>query len=184
MSKNINNKKPNYTRGKQDGKSIRKGSPKRGVRSVRNCSTEPDFRGTNGDKFEDIHSNNIEWWNKSPIYNDATQIAQNRFPGYFYDDRAALNPSGYLTSPAADSWKATTPGIMMLDYVPTIGYSDSEDSPINKSFTSLYAQIAAHTNSGNLGFTQASLAMITIAAYSVAMTIGHAKRIRSQKSMG
>lgn len=150
---------------------------RRAKKSNSNCSSEPDFRPSNATRMEDIHSNNIEWWNKSPIYPDATSIPQNRFPGYMYDDRKVFNPSGYEATPVVESRYETYPSIMVLDYVPTIGYSSGHDSPINRSFTSLYAQILAHTNSGNLGFTQASLAMITIAAYSVAMTIGHAKRI-------
>lgn len=158
----INSKKSQKTNSKRN---LKKGKTNYTTRNDE-CSNKSEG------KLEAIHSNDINWWNKSPIYEDATAIQMTRIPGYPFD--ASLEGmSGYVSDPC----------VMTITYSPTIGVSENYDSPINRGFTSLYAEIVAHTNSGNLGFTQASLGMLAIAAMDVVTNIAAAKRAYGLKNL-
>lgn len=123
-------------------------------------------------RYDDIRSNDISWWNNSPMYPDATRVPFNRIYG---------NP---ITFPDLDETGASVlgdsksvPGIMSIYYYPTVGGTrGGSNSPINRAFTSLYGAIYAKTT-GAMQFQQADLAMFMTSFSSIACLIAHAKRI-------
>lgn len=171
MPKKQNNK--NCKGNVQNNKGRRYQSTKTRGRYVKDNKVDKDPTENSNKRMEDIHSNDINWWNRSINYAGAVSVQQNRLEGYIYNRDEDFGPTGEYADPS----------VVQIRYIPTIGLSTDYDSPINRGFTSLFAEIVAHTNSGNLGFTQASLGMLAASCLSVVANIAYAKRAYGIKNL-
>lgn len=158
-------------KGKYYNKPNNRNSSKNGYNS-KGSSNVPKDRD-----FDEIKSNDISWYNKiDPVYREATRIPFNRIlgdsvrtTGNFnnYDSPIAVNNSAGVDG--------AIPGIMRINYVPTIGYADSPNDPVNRAFTTIYGDIYSKTT-GAMQFTQASLAFFITSMSSIATVIAYIKR--------
>lgn len=128
-----------------------------------------DFKRSSkyGGKYDEISSNDISWWNKSPMYNDAVRVPFNNVYG---------NPINLgIADGLPGDHQIAVPGIMNIYYHPTIGKAVDSNSPVNRAFTSLYGDIYSKTT-GAMQFQQADLALFVTGFSSIAMLIGYVKR--------
>lgn len=125
-----------------------------------------------GASMDNVHTNDISWWNNSPLYPDATRVPFNRIAG------APVNYGTTLTNGTTilTVTSAAMPGIAVLDVLPTIGDSTGVNSPVNRAFTSLYGDIYSKTT-GAMQFQQMDLAMFMTSMSSIASLIAHCKRV-------
>nr|AVX53413.1 putative capsid [Marmot picobirnavirus] len=130
-------------------------------------------------RYEDIHSNDIAWWNKSSLYALASNVQYNKMPGYIYDQSHLY----YYRSPAEGGslqleggFNQAYPGIAVVNYYPTLGKSVDSNSPVNLAFTSLFTELVAHFNSSVVNFQQMDLALITLAIHSIVNQIAELER--------
>lgn len=126
-----------------------------------------------GERYEDCTTNDISWWNKSPLYPLATSIQYNKIPGYLYDNLNFTRTGGDNTLGNVHA----EPGVFRIDYIPTVGDARNTNSPVNLCFNSLMAELVAHTNSANVGFQQADIALLTLATSSIITQIAEIERI-------
>lgn len=130
----------------------------------------PDKADRRDCRLDDIRSNDIAWYNKSGIiFDDATRLPFNRIMGDPL--RGRFNADG-STRVAPD---LAVPGVMTIEYIPTIGISKSSNDPINRAFNTIYGDIYSKTT-GAMQFQQMDLAFFTMSMMSVVAWIGYAKK--------
>lgn len=117
--------------------------------------------------LDSIVSNDIAWWNRSPLFPLATRIPWNQVMGA---NTEVQNPGMSYTHVASQ------PGLMTVDFVPTIGWASDMNSAVNRAFNMLYADITAHTT-GYLQMQQMDLAMMVVGVSSIACHLGYAKKV-------
>lgn len=160
----------------KSSKSKRPASKKKQDFRSKDEKEEVSTGGSSTTKYDDIRSNDIEWWNKSPLYADANRIPFNRLYG------SPIVMPDYQLDPVQTEVKVTgnkaaVPGIMTINYLPNVGYTDADsNSAVNRAFTSLYGNLYAQTT-GTPPITQADLALFMTSFSNIAGLIGHAKRI-------
>lgn len=117
-----------------------------------------------------VRSNDIQWYNQSPLYPLATQIPWNHVLGASQEPWIASDFANVTSS------ARSVPGVMTIEFVPTIGWADSMNSPVNRAFNQLYADIVSKTT-GALQMQQMDLAIMTTGISSIACHIGYAKKV-------
>lgn len=138
--------------------------------------------GCSSTNYDDIRSNDISWYNKAGfLYSEATRVPFDAIAGAprsYEHSIAGLDPRHTTVEGAAltDVNGIAVPGIMRIDYHPTIGWSDGVNAPVNRAFTTLYGDIASKTT-GAMQFQQADLAMLVTSLSSISSIIGNLKRL-------
>lgn len=168
-SDNKSNKGGSYKGQNKDGS--KKGKPTRnyGSESRRNDS---DSTPGNRTPFDGVKGNDINWWNKSPMYADATRVPFNRVYGAGINKR--LNPDA-AEAGVDTNVRIPMSGIMAIEYVPSIGTSHDSSSAVNRAFNSLFGELYSKTT-GTPPIQQMDVAMFITSLASVATLIGMMKR--------
>lgn len=155
--------KKDYRKASSKYKKNRYKSSVKGKPSYRASTEVPDVDQT--------HTNDISWWNKAaPLFADATRVPFNRILG---DPLVTSGPA--VAGVTLPTRFYAMPGIMRFDYVPSIGYANSSNDPVNRSFTSIYGDIYSRTT-GAMQFTQSDLALFVLGVSSIIQMIGVMKR--------
>lgn len=141
--------------------------------------SNPKGSGNATADMENVTSNNIEWWSKSPIYSDVNRIPVNVIQGYCYDTNDIIPDSKYFAALglSTDMPQASAmPGIMTLEYIPFSGPCANWNDAINRSWLSIFSAYAAKT-SGTFQIQQPDLALVGEAANSIIVNIYEIKRL-------
>lgn len=156
----------------------------RGGKSDSNRAATSDITGSainsKARVMDACSTNDIRWWNRAEhLYADATRVPFNRIVGAPFllgleGTQFPVVGSNKLSQPTTDS-QFTAPGIMTIDYTPTIGWSNDGNSEANRAFTNLYGDIYSKTT-GAMQFTQASLSMFVLSFESILANIAYAKK--------
>lgn len=121
--------------------------------------------------------NDISWYNRFPELLDAAgKLPFAKLPGMVLNLNkvgSAATPSGMKTLTTNDH---TMPGFMSIDWLPSVGYSEDNLSPISTASRELYAKVRAKF-SGNLDENGPDIIMYMMALDSVFSYIGYLKRI-------
>jgi len=89
---------------------------------------------------------------------------------YALGTRLQLGPYG------ADANKLSIPGVCSLAFVPTVGWSDNPNSPINVASRAIYSDVR-HTNSGAVNYDPVDLMIYLISMDSCYMVLDFMKRV-------
>lgn len=103
-------------------------------KSSKGKSFPRDKRVDEGKKQITAYSNPVEWYTK---YRDIAEAAA-RIP-FPYRPGMTLD----LNSKNTVNYKVTIPGVFSIYYTPTVGYSESNTSPISQAAKELYARVRA-----------------------------------------
>lgn len=116
--------------------------------------------------WDNVVDNPIEFWNKvTELYNDATEISFARILGDVYNvGGSGSNISNYAI-----------PGVLTIDFLPTVGNGGQYNDALNRAFDRLYAYIYERYT-GAIQFQKNEVAMQVLSLASVAFLIGHIKR--------
>lgn len=125
-------------------------------------------------RYDDVRSNDISWWNRTPLYSDVTRVPFNRIYGGGIKTKGLTGVSDIGLGQFTD-FDYPLSGIMSLRFVPTIGYAEDSESPVNRAFKSLYGDIYSKTT-GAMQFQQLDLANFVLSMSSIATMIAHIKR--------
>lgn len=122
--------------------------------------------------YDSVTSNDINWWNKSPMFDDVTRIPFNRI----YGAPINIRNTDYMEVQGFTQ-KSTIPiaEIMRINYVPSVGGSGDGNSALNRSFNSLFGELYARTT-GTPPIQQMDVAMFVTSLASVASLIAMLKR--------
>lgn len=153
-----------------------KGNNRRSNRSGRNNRSNSDRRQAPRDDYDDIHSNDISWYNKiEPYYSDAVRVPFNRIMGEPID--FSNGTSNTVTGEAGVQaiHSGEYPGVMVINYIPSIGKASTPNDPVNRAFNSMYGDIYSRTT-GAMQFQQADLALWVMGMNSILTHIGEIKR--------
>lgn len=129
------------------------------------------FTNANGTSREDITNDNIrdENPNNDPSwYNASNQLVIDACSvGFATPLGLPLTAHGFTTN---------VPGIMRIDYVPSIGLSENNVSPINMAAQSIYSYVN-YANSRNTSYDRTDMMLFLIAMDSAYAYLSHLKRI-------
>jgi len=148
----------------------KKGKPTRNYGSE-NRRNDSDSTIGNRKPFDGVKGNDINWWNKSPMYADVTRVPFNRVYGAGITKR--LNPE--LSHLVDTNARLHMSGIMAIEYVPSIGSSFNANSAVNRAFNSLFGELYSKTT-GTPPIQQMDVAMFITSLASVSTLIGMMKR--------
>lgn len=149
----------------------RKGKPTRNYGSE---GRRNDSDSTTGVRkpYDGVKGNDINWWNKSPMYADVTRVPFNRIYGAGITKR--LDPT--LSNLEIDiNARLPMSGIMAIEFVPSIGSSIDANSAVNRAFNSLFGELYSKTT-GTPPIQQMDVAMFITSLASVSTLIGMMKR--------
>lgn len=149
----------------------KRGKPTRNYGSEGRRNDSDSVTG-NRKPFDGVKGNDINWWNKSPMFADVTRVPFNRIYGAGITKR--LDP--FLSELEIDT-NARLPmsGIMAIEYVPSIGSSIDSNSAVNRAFNSLFGELYSKTT-GTPPIQQMDVAMFITSLASVSTLIGMMKR--------
>jgi hypothetical protein len=174
MSLNNNSKANPRTTSKSKGYNSKGRNRNSNGKGKEVAKDESTFKPKQDTRYDDLRSNDISWWDRSPLYDDSTNFNFKRTYG-----APIKMPSVYQSTTDFEILESNeaVPGIMSISYVPGIGdTSAGSNAPVNRAFTSLYGEIFSHT-SGTLPFQQADMALFMTGMSSLIGYIGHIKRI-------
>lgn len=113
---------------------------------------------------------NANFWSKFQAqYADATRLPVNRIGNVPIDSNTLYGP--YI----ADRYAEAFPGAMRINFIPSIGNAGGMESPVNRAFLRIHAEIYANTSVA-LQFQPADVALLTLALDSIAINIGLVSR--------
>lgn len=116
--------------------------------------------------WDDIVDNPINFWNKvTDLYDQATEVPFARILGDVYN----VGGSG------SNVVNYTIPGVLTIDFVPTVGNGGQYNDALNRAFDKLYAYIYERYT-GAIQFQKNEVAMQVLSLACVAFLIGHVKR--------
>ena len=118
--------------------------------------------------LDSIHSNAIEYWNKTSGFKDVTKFAWNNIIGYPMDSSNIYPGATGEVNPSA---------IMKIEFVPGPGWAKSVDDGVNRSLAKTMARIRANLSTSNIGFETADLGIMLASTSSIATNIALAKRV-------
>lgn len=150
----------------------KKGKPTRNYRSE-SRRNDSDSTSANRKPFDGVRGNDINWWNKSPMYADVTRVPFNRVYGAGITKR--LMPELWGGYDVDTNARIPMSGIMAIEYVPSVGTSIDSSSAVNRAFNSLFGELYAKTT-GTPPIQQMDVAMFITSLASVATLIGMVKR--------
>lgn len=156
------NNQSNRKDGRNDNRSRSKRPERQDRQATDSCNTPVNL--------DAVRSNDIRWYNQSPLYPLATRIPWNHVLGASQEPWIASDFASVTSS------ARSVPGVMTIEFVPTIGWADSMNSPVNRAFNQLYADIVSKTT-GALQMQQMDLAIMTTGISSIACHIGYAKKV-------
>lgn len=133
---------------------------------------ESSSNGSRG-SYDSYHSNDISWWNKSPMYPDVTRVPFNRIYGSPVNLRASAAHGHDSKIPEIN--RLPFGSIMTFDFVPSIGTTIDGNASVNRAFNSLFGELYARTT-GTPPIQQADVAMFITSLASVSVLIAHVKR--------
>lgn len=116
--------------------------------------------------------NEFSWYNKNPLLTES--VARIPFPyrpGMKLSDVKLLN-----TARAQDRIPGTVPGIMTIDWIPTVGYSNSNLSPISMTAKDIFSKVRS-AFSGAIAADAPDFIMHIMAMDSVYSYISWLKRV-------
>lgn len=117
------------------------------------------------DNYHTGKSNDWRWYAQSP------QLVKD------YASYPFGTPVGNVLRTGVDSLdQSSIPGVMSFNFVPTIGWADSEVSPINVAMRRLYSYVR-HANSGASNYDAPDLMLYMICVDSALMLHEHMKRM-------
>lgn len=123
--------------------------------------------------YDSYKSNDISWWNKSPMYADVTRVPFNRIYGApFSITHHAANGDNV---PVENSSAIPFSGIMNIQFIPTIGSALDANSAVNRAFNSMFGELYSRTT-GTPPIQQMDLAMFVTSLSSISCLIGFLKR--------
>lgn len=129
------------------------------------------FTNVNGTSRDDIANDNVrdENPNNDPSwYNASNQLVIDACSvGFATPLGLPLTAHGFTTN---------VPGIMRIDYVPSIGLSENNVSPINMAAQSIYSYVN-YANSRNTSYDRTDMMLFLIAMDSAYAYLSHLKRI-------
>lgn len=136
-------------------------------------------RATNSKKFANVKSASRE-----DIANDSIRDESPNNDASWYNssnqlviDACSIGFATPLGLPLdAHGFKTDVPGIMRLDYVPSIGLSQNNVSPINMAAQSIYSYVN-YANSRNTSYDRTDMMLFLIAMDSAYSYLSHLKRI-------
>lgn len=149
----------------------RKGRPTRNYGSEGKRNDSDSITG-NRKPYDSVRGNDINWWNKSPMYPDVTRVPFNRVYGAGVTKRFVPDVSAVDVDMNA---RLKMGGIMAIEYVPSIGTSLTSRSAVNRAFNSLFGELYAKTT-GTPPIQQMDVAMFITSLASVATLIAMMKR--------
>lgn len=125
-------------------------------------------------KFDSLHSNDINWWNRAHgVYEQSVKIPFNRILG----DNMAIK--GYVPGTGQTATDlpqyVTTPGVMSVNFTPTLGRAGKHFDALNLAADRIYSYIYAQYT-GAQNFTKADVMFTILTEVSVACLIASAKR--------
>lgn len=141
---------------------------KRGGKRVANSKKFTNAKDTSrindaNDSIRDDNPNNDASW-----YNSSNQLVI---------DACSVGFATPLGLPLdAHGFKTDVPGIMRLDYVPSIGLSQDNVSPVNMAAQSIYSYVN-YANSRNTSYDRTDMMLFLIAMDSAYSYLSHLKRI-------
>lgn len=137
----------------------------------KSASNDTDSSGGTRRPYDSYRSNDIGWWNKSPMYSDVTRVPFNQIYGSpLYLRTDGINPTLF-----EDVGCIYLGGIMSIDIVPTIGTAIDGNDAVNRAFNSLFGELYSKTT-GTPPIQQMDVAMFITSLSSVACLIGYLKR--------
>lgn len=149
----------------------KRGKPTRNYGSEGRRNDSDSVTG-NRKPFDVVKGNDINWWNKSPMYNDVTRVPFNRIYGAGITTRL---DSTLSTLEIDTNARIPMGGIMAIEYVPSIGSSVDGNSAVNRAFNSLFGELYSKTT-GTPPIQQMDVAMFITSLASVSTLIGMVKR--------
>lgn len=168
---NSNNRNAKNKNQKRSNRDYNKNKSMKG-KGKRNYSHED--RGYDNDSiqgkrvpYDSVRSNDINWWNKSPIYDDVTRVPFNRLYGRPYKLRT--------NQESVKDQNVDMAGIMSFTFVPSIGTAKDATSAVNRTFNSLFGELYSKTT-GTPPIQYMDVANFITALSSIACLIGHVKR--------
>lgn len=138
-----------------------------------NSDRDEDYQfgkgSVNGGKLSSL--NDISWYSKYPeLLRAAASIPTPNRPGMSV-------PVGYTVSDQnTNIFTYTIPGTMVLDWLPTVGYSSTATSPVSIVAKQLYAKVRA-AFSGSLSVDAPDLVIYLLCLDSIFSYIGNLKRM-------
>lgn len=146
----------------------------RGKQQDRSCTGNQD---TDAKKGNMSSLNDVSWYNKFPeLLESAGRIPFAKYPGMDipFGKVFTKDTSTSIAEVTAPSY--SYPGFLEIDWVPSVGYSDNNTSPISTAAKELYAKVRAKF-SGALDEDAPDIIMYLMALDSIFAYIGYLKRI-------
>lgn len=165
-------KKKKGTRGKTQNRSGQRGQDRFSYRQRQVESEDMKSNPT------DVEGRGRSYNAHSSRPNDPRWYAQNEQLMRDYASYPFADPLGTIMPPGsgANFSDRAVPGIMAVNFVPSIGYSQSEVAPINVAMRRLYSFVR-HANSGASNYDAPDLMMYVIAVDSAMMYLSYLKRL-------
>nr|QXV86452.1 capsid protein [Rat picobirnavirus] len=166
----MKNSRNNNYRGRSGDSSPKSHSKKKGDRNTRNSSSA-DEKGVNTRRSVD-GTNLFAWYNANPALTQSVSMLP--FP---YRPGMSLNVNYYdKSSQAAVATKWRIPGIMSINFYPSIGFSENVTDPASLVAKEMYGRVRS-SFSGTLPEDAPDLLLYVMAMDSIFMAISHLKRI-------
>lgn len=124
--------------------------------------------------YDDIQSNNIEYWNKASNYGTAVKFPWDDIMGFPRSTGDVVPTTTLYTNVNGEM---TFSGIMTVHFTPGPGWATGTADGVNRGLAMLMAAIRARLSTSNIGFETADLGIFFAATASIGMMIGYAKRI-------
>lgn len=143
-------------------------SRRRKPSNTKNCGNNRDVKLSSRDTKDDIGIKPDRGYNDPSWYNASNQLVI---------DACSLGFATPLGLPLeVHSGKFKIPGIMRLDYVPSIGLSQDNTSPINMAAQSIYSYVN-YANSRNTSYDRTDMMMFLLAMDSAYSYLSFLKRV-------
>lgn len=167
MQNNANkNKVPNKGKGKPSNNK-KNFHNKRPDAKKSGAADKGELDSATSEKDLNTKTNDISWYNRTPLFEDATNFNFNTKMG---------DPFNWPDSDLVDQEVThSVPGVMRIDFIPGIGFARDSNSPVNRAFNSMYQAIYSRT-SGALQIQQAELSLFVLAMSSIMLLVGCVKR--------
>lgn len=126
--------------------------------------------------IDEISANDIKYWNQTSGYENVTKFAWNNIIGMTY-------PYANFIDGATQFAAYSAPAIMSIEFAYGPGYADSVSNGVNRSLARIMASIRASLSTSNIGFETADLGIFLSATSSIAIMLGHAKRVLESRTV-
>lgn len=127
--------------------------------------------------MDELHTNKIEYWNKTSAFNSVTKLPWGLIIGAG-PDTSAFTAGGYLPTNAFNPAQ-----VMVIETVVGPGWAESVDDGVNRGLALLMSKIRSTLSSSNIGYETADLGMLLASSASIANLIGMAKRLLEASNM-